>query len=485
MTTPSVEVTVLDGALGILPASAGKILAVMGPAVSGTKNLAGTYGRVQDLVSDFSGGAGVEAAAAHIDRTGRPVLFIRTDDNADGAAGTVDSSGKAGTSVVTVDTAVTKPYDDYEVVFEVVLGGTIATGPITFRYSLDDGNNYSGDISLGVANTYTIPDSGVILDFAAGTLITGDVVTFRTTGPTVDSTDLGAAFDALDASAARWGIVEIASPISTSGLVSTINTKMAAMFAKGKYREFFANFRMQNDGESDATYQAAFVTALSGSESRYGSICAGDCRMRSGVSGRLYRRPISFACASNEANISEEQNAANVNLGSLNVSIRDENGNPVHHDEFLNPGLDDARSYTLRTWGDDLPGVYVNRPKLFSATGSDYDLFPHLRVLNLGCEAARPYFIRRLNAPVLVDRATGFLLEEEALEMEAGALAVLSAALTSKPKASDVQVRIGRLNNILSDKTIEVEIRIIPLAYPEFVSITIGFLNPALQVQAV
>jgi hypothetical protein len=128
--------------------------------------------------------------------------------------------------------------------------------------------------------------------------------------------------------------------------------------------------------------------------------------------------------------------------------------------------------------------VYVNRPRLFSPAGSDFQLMPHRRVLNITHEALRLYFIRRLNKPVLVSKLTGYILEAEASEIEKGALAVMRATLLATPKASAIQFELSRTDNLLSTRTLTGQARVVPLAYPEFVHLDVGFFNPALQLVA-
>jgi hypothetical protein len=129
-------------------------------------------------------------------------------------------------------------------------------------------------------------------------------------------------------------------------------------------------------------------------------------------------------------------------------------------------------------------GVYVNRPRVFSPTGSDFQLLPHRRVLNLAHETVRAYFILRLNKPILVNKTSGFILETEALEIEAGANAQLRAVLLSKPKASDSSFVLSRTDNLLSTRVLTGDLRVVPLAYPETIQISVGFTNPALQLRA-
>jgi hypothetical protein len=205
-------------------------------------------------------------------------------------------------------------------------------------------------------------------------------------------------------------------------------------------------------------------------------------RLVSGVQAKNFRRPLLFALAGVQGNVSEEVNVADVNLGALRgASITDSNGNPTEHNEALYPGLDDARFITARSW-DGYPGVYITRPRILSTPTSDFQIIPYRRVLNLAEAVLREYFVRRLNRPIRVDTKTGYILEADAVEIEGGARAAMRSALLAKPKASGVQFVLSRFDNVLSTKTLTGTARVLPLAYPEFIEITIGFANPAMQV---
>lgn len=486
MSQPSVTITELDGALGILPTSAGRLLAVVGVSSSGPTNTPATYARVPQLVADFGQGPMVEAAAYYIEKFGRPVVVVRTAQSIAGSypAGAVTVFTGTGTSVVTVD-VLTEPDDDFEPFIEVVTGGTIGVTGITFRWSLDGGRTLSPITALGVANSFVFPLSGGIeIDFAAGTLVAGDTVYFRATAPDWNTTDIGLALDALFATAASWESAHIVGPL-TGADFDTIDPKFSAGLTSGKYHGWVGSCRMPDLGESEATYLAAMAAIFNSKATIFGEVCFGAAKVISSVSGRQYRRPVAFPVAAREGFFSEEINIADVNLGTLlGVSIRDANGNPDEHDESLNPGADDARFTVLRTW-DGIQGVYVNRPRILSAAGSDFDLFTKRRVINLAHAALRNYFIRRLNKPIQVDTQTGFILESEALEIENGAQAAMRSVLLAKPKASGIQFALSRTDNVLSTKTLTGQARVIPLAYPEFIELEVGFLNPALQVQTV
>ena len=491
MSQPAVNLTELDGALGILPETFGRLYAIVGVSSSGPVDTPSTFARIQDVVSTYGDGPLVEAAAYYIEKYGRPVVIVRTGQTNPGTFpdGAVTVFVGTGTSVVTVDNGGTAPFDDLEFHFEVIAGGTIGTPGITFRWSVDGGRSQSPVTALGAATSFIFPTSGgAAIDFAAGTLVAGDTVAFTGDAPKWTTGEVASALDALFASVISWEIAHITGDIESADF-DTIDPKFTGAIASGKYRSWVGNTRMPlivlGVVETEAAYKIALDAIFTSKATVHGEVCAGAAQTISSVTGRQYRRPVSFSVAAREQSVSEEVDIADVNLGTIpGISIRDANGNALHHDESLNPGLDDSRFTVLRTW-DGVQGVYVNRPRILSAAGSDFDLHAKRRVLNLAHGALRLYFIRRLNKAILVDASTGFILEEEALDIENGALAAMRSTLRAKPKASGVQFALSRTDNVLSTKTLTGNARVIPLAYHEFIDLSVGFLNPALQVIAV
>jgi len=483
MTIPSVNVTERDNALGVLPPISGLPMAIVGVSSTGTAATPVLYARTTDVKADFGVGPLVEAACHAIERYGRPVLICKATSSTAGSYGTVGTSGVTGTSVVTAD-AVMLPYDDYDVKVVIVTGGTRGTAGITYKYSLDGGVSYSATQSLGTDTALTIAEGNVKFPLATGTLVAGDYWTCRTVAPAWNATDLGTALDALKVSTVSWSLCEIVGNIDATAL-SAIETKFAAMFTAGKPRAYIGHCRMPSASETEATYLTAMQTIFSSLSASYGALCYGACKMTSSVvSGRRYRRPISYVVAARQSSLSDEQNVADINLGALTgITIRDSYGNVDQHDEAVNPGGDDLRMITLRTY-DEVQGVYVTRPRMFTAEGSDFQLLPHRLVMNIAERVLRAFFVRRLNAPIQVSRTTGYILESTAKEIEAGANAALRSALGSKPMASGWSVTISRTDNILSTRTMTVTARIIPLAYPETINLEIGFSNPVNQVLA-
>jgi hypothetical protein len=478
---PSVTQHELDGALGVQPA--GKAyFALVGPADSGPIATPAAFARTQDIVSNFGGGPLVEAACYHVATYEEPVLLVRTTATVAATESTIDTTKVTGTSAVTLG-ADTTANDDYEAYFIVTSGGTIGTGPISYQWSLDGGRTLSPITALGTANTMTFPASGGVgLAFGAGTLVTGDVVTFRTTAPNWNSTDLGVALAALKASTTAWDVVEIVGPIDATSFAA-IGTSFGAMPEKA----WIGSTRIPSIAESEATYLTSLTGVFGGLAATNGMLCAGSALITSGVSFRQYQRPISHAVAPLAVSVSQEIDISAIDVGLLpGVQIRDKNGNVFLHDESVNPGLDDARFCVLRTW-DGEQGVYVNNPNLFSPTGSDFQYFQHRLVINLLKRTSRLFFQRRLSKPIIVDAKTGFILESEAAEIEASANAVIRGVLMATPMVSGGAfgklgfVKLSRTDNLLSTKTLNVQEGCVPLAYPKAIIVNTGFVNPIVQ----
>jgi hypothetical protein len=198
----------------------------------------------------------------------------------------------------------------------------------------------------------------------------------------------------------------------------------------------------------------------------------------SAVSGRRYRRPVALAAAAREASVSPHVNIAQIDLGPLpGVQLADDQGNPENHDELLNPGLDDSRFATLRTW-NGRPGVYVNRPLVLCPLGSDFIILPYVRVMNLAIEIYLQYLEHVLSRPLLVDQKTGYILESEARRIEQGATQAGKAVLGAAPMVSSSQVTVARDDDILRTEEMNCEADLVPLAYPQKINLRMKFVAP-------
>lgn len=153
---------------------------------------------VSDLLAQYAYSQGADYAALHIQKTRKPVIFVGVPVATAGAASQLDQSGVTGTSLVTVTAAASGIMEDTNASVSVLTGGTVGTDQIMLSLSLDGGVS-SQKVRLGTASSYTIPFVGIVLNFGAGTLNIGDVVTFVTKAPMWGSTAMSSARAALAA----------------------------------------------------------------------------------------------------------------------------------------------------------------------------------------------------------------------------------------------------------------------------------------------
>lgn len=477
---PDVQITEIDGNLGVQPAG-DPYFVLVGPCDSGPLNTPAAFARTQDVVTTFGGGPLVEAACYHIATFNQPAVIVRTGNSVAATESAIDVTGITGTSVVTLG-ADTTANDDYEAGFVTVNGGTIGTLGITIQWTLDGFRTLSPITALGTANTFVIPGSGGVgFAFAAGTLIAGDKAFFRTVAPNWNATELGAALTTLNASTFPWDVAEIVGPIDATAF-SALGVSFGAMPEKA----WIGNTRIPTASETEGTYKTALDGIFSNLATTFGDLCAGAAWVTSGVTFRQYLRPISHAVAPLTATVSPEIDISAIDNGLLvGVRIRDANGNPVSylHDERNSPGLDDSRFTTLRTW-DGVQGVYVTNSRLFSPAGSDFQWFQHRRILNLLKRTTRIYFQRRLSKPIAVDTNTGFILESEAVAIETAANAAIRSVLMTVPMVSGGAfgkfnfVKVNRSDNLLSGNSLRIQEGVVPLFYPKKFIINTGFNNP-------
>jgi hypothetical protein len=481
MTLPSVNITELDGQLGATSVG-GKLLAVAGPCTSGPFNIPSTFARTKDMLAQFTGGPAVEAAAYAIDNYEIPVMLVRSNAAAPATVSAV-TSVKVGSAAVTVKSGFA-PVDDLELALEILTDGTVGTAGIKYRVSQNAGRSWSETMTQGTGTEIAFPGVGVTLVLGTGTVKAGDLHAVETTAATWNDTNLHDALAPLGVTQVQWKIVHIVGTLDDATIAIADAVKS---FTNGKHI-WIGNTRVPARGadpETEAEYATDMQILSSAHSSRDASLFAGACRATSAISGKLYRRPAVWGIPALQASVSEEINIADVDLGALpGISIRDANGMPVEHDEAVNPGLDDMRFGTLRTW-PRREGVYVNLPRLFSPTGSDFKLIPHRLVMNLAHEALIDYLISILHKPIQVSRKTGFILSAAATRIELGADAVLATVLLAKPKASGAYFKLSRTDNLLSLPALNGGAKVLPLVYPEWINVDLSFENPALQIQAV
>jgi hypothetical protein len=461
MALPEITLTVTDNALGIVPETIDGISAKIGISSLGTPNILYSAGDVTTLKASLGVGPLVEAAAHQLAISGGPVYCMPAAIVTPGAAGAVTHVGTGPTMTVAG-----AAYDSYQAVVTILAGG--ALGVATFQYSLGVSGS-SPPIMIPSGGTYAVPDSNLVLTFPAGTYVAGETYSFSTTAPMYDSTALTTALTALLADAREWRFLHVvglpATVAAAAGIAAAVDVAMVSAAANYRYVRSLIECPEDTD--------ANLITGFAAFASTRVFVAAGTEDLTSGLSGRTYKRPAAWPVAARAAKAPVHEDLGRFASGPLPGVGK------LYRDERATPGLDSQRFTTLRTFISK-PGAYITGGRTMAVPGSDYQLIQNGFVIDKACRITRLALLRYLNDSIRVDATTGFIVELEAVAIEADVESQLKAGLVSAGNASDVVVKVARNNNILSTQTLQTTIRVVPFGYARFITADVGLYNPSL-----
>lgn len=421
--------------------------------------------------------------------------------------GTVQPTGlwaaKTGTSAVTVDVA-SSPLDDYFVQLTVVKGGTIAAAGIALTVSLDAGRSTGGLVQLGTANTLVIPNTGITIDFGAGTLVAGDVFQFSTIAPTWASGDIATALAALLASsyaAVGWGggvhLVGDCTGANAS-LFQSASTGLEQLAAGFIYTRGMVSVRDASPpakwggtGETESAWMTAIELDYIACSAKRVLSGAGRYNVQSAfinsMAGQpIMRRSLTWVQAARQITLAPQQHSGEVDLGSLAQIVVDPTNDPkdgfIYHDERVNPGLDDflpggaGRFCSART-RIGLPGFYIVNPRLLAPSGSVYSFWPMGAVIDVACDIVHQVAQQEINSTVRTLSAAkgGTIYENDARVIEKKIGGELRDNMVSTGMVSDQSVIVDRSNNVQSTKLVNIAVEVEALGYILQENITVGF----------
>lgn len=462
---PRVKIRKADGQTGVvLPGEEG-ICAIIAPATSGTNNQPTPMTSPNSAVATFTSGFLATALVYMMQVAGNPVVAVKANATTNGAYGSMTLTG-TGTTTPSA-TSATHPLDDFNVLITCTLGGTLGTGPITLTYSLDGGITTSPPVALGTATTFAIPNTGISVDFthSSNTLVTGDTITFLTTGPRMNQTDLDNALTALLAYGGPWESVLVLGLDASATIVGDLDTTLSGIEnPRGIFRFFGINSAYKASGTSEATYLSTMTSAFASAASIRGFVAADQGDMADPIWKCTMARPAALFVMARLMASEIEVDAARVSDGPLpNCTILDARNNPTHHNEDSSPGLDAIRLVTLRTIPGE-NGTYVCNPNVISSPGSDYVYMQHVRVMNKACTIAFQELQRLLSSGV-ASNAAGHIAEGDAQAFEEHVKIPMLGQL--RGKVSDADFIIHRDDDISSNAgaLVNADVEIVSLKY--------------------
>jgi hypothetical protein len=362
------------------------------------------------------------------------------------SGGTVTPAGSiqsgSGTSVVTFTGT---PKDTAYILVTIVTGGTIGATGIQFTVSLDAGRSVNLPvIALGTATTYVIPNIGVTINFAAGTLTAGVTIRGYTTEPLPAIADITAGILAMQNSvygSAGFGSSHLLGALAAAD-AATVGSNLETMATAQIYTRMMAHARdatapaaWGGGGETDSAWGTSLLADYFSTTSKRLGVSAGHYNMRSVFPNSacglpLYRRPLSWAVAARVAGQLPlpADHEGWVRLGAMSQITQDNTTDPldgfVYHDErkgfvFDNLAGGAGRMTCARTRvGKRGAGWWVSNPLSLAAVGSDFQLMPRGRVMDIVSDTIQQAASPSINERVKLN-PNGTIRETSALRMEA------------------------------------------------------------------
>ncbi len=438
-TSGEVEITIVDGGSAIVVPQA-SLLVVMGCCSGGTAN-AIIATRSPKTLQDNLGYGELPELASLVCLAGGTVLAIKTAQNAAGTASAVTTVG-TGTSVTTV----------------------------------------------------TLPNTGITLNFAAGTKVAGDVDTFGTVAPAWTTAGVQAAINALAASpyaSVGWGGMALAGIMTgancstIAGYMDTLATGYIFSRLMMQARDVSPAAKWGGTAESEATWYAAVEADFAAVSAKRALVTAGHYNMPSAypniaAGAPRYRRPLLWALAARQAAIPAQRHAGKVKDGSLSNIVVDPTLDPsdgfIYHDERINPTFDALR-FTSATTRIGKPGVFIKNPYTMAPTGSDFALLPRGNVMDVGCAIVHQAAEEEINDDVRVN-PNGTILEADALNIESVIFHALKSSMTGMT-SGDPTVVVNRAYDVRTNSKVPIAVTIDGKAFLQEIDVTIGFLNSA------
>lgn len=357
-----------------------------------------------------------------------------------------------GPSVTLTGTAV----DTGEWAVKITLAGAVGTAK--FRITRDRNNPRGATYGpeLETAATYVIPDTGITVEFAAGTYVVDTLYTFESVQPGFSNADLGVAIQALlDDSTIAFQVIHVdAGHLVEAADIATLATALSAeISAAAALKKDFTVLLGGAATETDSDMKAAFPSSFVDSSI---VVCARGAWTTGDAGEGSPKRSQSWLAAARAAK------------GRLSSDLGNHQDGPIEEcaaltvDEYSAAiKLRDSR-FTVLESSPGESGFFFARGLTMAAPTSQY--FKHWnlrRVFILAATAARAAMALHVNADFFT-KATGVLTDAEAKALDLYYTKALRQVLLdpSPAHASGCSGSVSRTNVIATTETLEVRFEV-------------------------
>lgn len=470
MAISQAQLTILDGALGLVPSTGDQVQAKLGVCTGGVENEPVLVTNPDQAGVQFGRGPLVEAAKVALAIPGNGgVVMCKVHQSVNGSVGsTTPGAGNAGTGTYTFGGT---PEDAFDLALTVLTDAALKTsGTGTFQVSIDGGNTWSEVLSIPSGGVYTIPNTGVTVTFTDGGSGTsykaGDTATAAASAPGFGNSDLvtamGAVANGVNDVFLMHAVGQASSVSNAFAQAAAMSTKLVALAALFKYYRGICE--LPHDTDANIISAAASVVAPR-------VMAVADFAQTSELDGTSRKRHAAWHVTARAGSVRPGVDLGRVKDGPL------QNVTGLFRNEETTPALDLARITTLRTI-TGRTGFYITAPQMLEALGSDYSLLQFGRIIDVAAKVIHSEATGILRDDLPVDEVTGFIQEDAARNIEHTITDALNASLVQTLDAQKATVQVDRSTNLISSPVINIAYRIIPRGYALQLTGTLALQNP-------
>ncbi|MGI6542968.1 MAG: DUF2586 domain-containing protein [Limnochordia bacterium] len=393
----------------------------------------------------------------------RLIYVVAAEADVLGQVGTVARHGE-GTGVMQVSGS---PLNAYQVVVEILRTGGL--NDAIFRFSLDGGASWSGQVTVPAEGSYAIPGTGLTLTFQHDlenppeSFRKGDTFAFSTTAPSASVESVNAAIDVLFNTNLSYDFIHVVGA-SDSAMWAALAARAEEAFNSFRYIHILAEAKGPGADQTVDQWVSSLLEEAEDVASTRLSICAAFGKVSDIATGRQVVRNLAGLYAGRVSAIGVQQHPGEVALGAMPsvVSLAPEGINAAHIS-----ALDDARFITFRTY-EGFPGHYVNDGRIMAAPTSDYQQVETRRVVDKAARQVRIAALRFHKGPGTPGGLAAF---QAALQVPLG-------VMQADGEIMGAQVVIPPGQNILSTGRLKARLRITPVPIMREIEVEIGLDNP-------
>lgn len=459
---PDVYISITDFGLGILPGGSAGITAKVGVSSKGKVNQIALLSDSDQITPTFGSGVLADTLGDSFSGGSKQLYAVRAAGDIDGTVGAVEkaTASESDTGTVTVSG---KPLDKYDVKIGIVSGG--AKNEATFRYSLDGGTNYSGEITVPATGIYVLEDTGLTLTFN-GTYVAETTFSFTTTAPQASMASIIAAVKVLLDSALAFENIHVCGE-SDQALWTAMDVLMKQAETDYRYIYCCCDAPYMHASETVDEWVQRIIAMRANFASTRVQVHAAFGTVTDMLTGKQVVRNLGGIIRGYVCGLKRQQSPGAVELGSLSgvVNIQPEGLNDAHILALDNAGFTTVRKFI------GLNGIYVTNGRMMSENGSDYEQEENRRVMDRSCELVRSQSLKKVKSEATEDG-------QKVLE------AFLTHALADQIGEGEITsgtVVIPEGQDVYATSRLRVKIRIVPIPIMREIEIDIGLTNPFLN----